>query len=271
MTTADTMTPVLPAAVEPESGAAVRVQRLVREFVDVRNADCMDVMREYPDGHFDLAIVDPPYGISAEKMKMGDGYYGKGRKDRLSQGAGKLKTRILQNGQSEWDANPPTAEYFAELRRVSRNQIIWGGNYFPLPPTRCVVSWDKEQPWPNFSAWEMAWTSFDMPAKLFRWNNQGTGNPGKIHPTQKPVELYKWLLNTFAKPGQKILDTHMGSGSIGIACHYYACPLVACEISPDYFRAACDRIERETAQTDWYLPNAELSDSRPTTTDHEKH
>jgi site-specific DNA-methyltransferase (adenine-specific) len=247
-----------PKTLELEKAAPQRsMQRIVREFVDARNADCMDVMREYQDGHFDLAIVDPPYGLSCDKMRMGDGYYGKGRKDRLSQGAGKLKTRILQFGQSEWDANPPTSEYFAELRRVTRNQIIWGGNYFPLPPTRCVVSWDKEQPWPNFSAWEMAWTSFDMPAKLFRWNNQGPGNPGKIHPTQKPVELYKWLLNTFAKPGQRILDTHMGSGSIGIACHYYACPLVACEIDPAYFHAACERIERETAQTDWYLPTTE--------------
>lgn len=234
----------------PATAAAVHVGNgdLLGEFV-LSCEDCMALMARYPDKHFDLAIVDPPYGISAEKMKMGDGYYGKGRKDRLSQGAGKLKTRILQNGQSKWDASPPSAEYFAELRRVARHQIIWGGNYFPLPPTRCVVSWDKEQPWPNFSAWEMAWTSFDMPAKLFRWNNQGTGNPGKIHPTQKPVELYTWLLRTFAQPGQRILDTHLGSGSHAIAAHYFGAHLTACEIDADYYAAAMARIKRETAQT----------------------
>lgn len=212
------------------------------------NEDCMETMARYPDEYFDLAIVDPPYGLSAEKMKMGDGYYGKGRKDRLSQGSGKLKTRILQNGQSEWDAKPPGAPYFTELRRVSRNQIIWGGNYFPLPPTRCVVSWDKEQPWPNFSAWEMAWTSFDLPAKLFRWNNQGTGNPGKIHATQKPVELYAWLLATFAQPGQRILDTHFGSGSHGIAAHRFGSALVAAEIEQSFCAAARDRILLEMQQ-----------------------
>jgi len=241
----------------PEAQAhGVSTYRFVREFLDIRCMDCMELMAKYPDKHFDLAIVDPPYGISAHKMNMGDEYYGKGRKDRLWKGGGKLKNRILQTGRCGWDEKPPTAEYFSELRRVSRNQIIWGGNYFPLPPTRCIIAWDKEQPWPNFSAWEMAWTSFDMPAKLFRWNNQATGNPGKIHPTQKPVELYKWLLNTFAKPGHLILDTHLGSGSIAIACHYARLHLTACEIDEDYFKAACARIERETAQTEFFLPNS---------------
>jgi site-specific DNA-methyltransferase (adenine-specific) len=230
--------------------------------LDLRLGDCMDVMKTFPDGHFDLAIVDPPYGISAEKMNMCDGYYGKGRKDRLSQGSGKLKNRILQNGQSEWDAKPPGPEYFAELRRVSKHQIIWGANYFPLPPTRCVVSWDKEQPWPNFSAWEMAWTSFDKPAKLFRWNNQGTGNPGKIHPTQKPVQLYKWLFQTFAEPGQRVLDTHLGSGSIAIAAHYAGIHLTACEISADYYEAAKARIAKETAQTELFIHHNAGGDAR---------
>ena len=199
----------------------------------------MDVMREFPDKHFDLAIVDPPYGIGQAGGEM--------HSDRSLNNAGKLKNRILNTGNTKWDLAPNLA-YFAELRRVSRDQIIWGGNYFPLPPTRCVVSWDKEQPWPNFSAWEMAWTSFDMPAKLFRWNNQGTGNPGKIHPTQKPVELYTWLLRTFAQPGQRILDTHLGSGSHAIACHYAGMHLTASEIDADYYAAAMARIKRETAQ-----------------------
>ena len=190
---------------------------------------------------------------------MGDGYYGKGRKDRLSQGAGKLKTRILQNGQSEWDANPPTAEYFAELRRVSKNQIIWGANHYierMAWNSPCWIIWDKLYSNDvSFAAVEMAWTSFRTTAKKFECSPL---QAGRIHPTQKPVKLYDWLLANYAKPGQRILDTHMGSGSIGIACHYYRCPLVACEIDPDYFRAACDRIERETAQADWYLPNSQV-------------
>jgi site-specific DNA-methyltransferase (adenine-specific) len=212
----------------------------------------MELMRDTPDKWFDLAIVDPPYGISAPKMGMGAGYsdgnyYASGRKNRLSAGAGKLKDRKLQTMSSEWDARPPTIEYFLELRRVSRAQIIWGGNYFPLPPTRCIVCWDKRQPWENFSQWEMAWTSFDQPAALFQWQN-GSNEPGKIHPTQKPIALYSWLLSRYAKPGQRILDTHLGSGSHAIACHYFGAHLTATEIDADYYAAACGRIKRETAQ-----------------------
>jgi site-specific DNA-methyltransferase (adenine-specific) len=216
-------------------------------------------MSGFPDKHFDLAIVDPPYGISAPAMGMGAGfsngkYYAGGRKNRLSQGAGKLKDRKLQQMSSEWDALPPGPEYFAELRRVSRNQIIWGGNYFDLPPTRCILCWDKEQPWENFSQWEMAWTSFDKPAALFRRQNGGL-EPGKIHPTQKPVRLYSWLLSRFAEKGWRILDTHLGSGSIAIAAHYSRFHLTASEISSDYFRDACLRIERETQQTSFNFQN----------------
>lgn len=212
----------------------------------------MDLMRTFPDKHFDLAIVDPPYGISAPKMNMGAGFsdgkcYAGGKKNRLSAGAGKLKDRKPQTMSSEWDASPPPPEYFVELRRVSKHQIIFGGNYFPLPPTRCVVCWDKEQPWENFSQWEMAWTSFDKPAALFKWQN-GSNEPGKIHPTQKPVALYNWLLSRFAQPGQRILDTHLGSGSHAIAAHYFGVRLTACEIDADYFAAASARIKRETAQ-----------------------
>lgn len=217
-------------------------------LLDLRRMDCVDLMREYPDGHFDLAIVDPPYGISCNSFGMGESFNGGGkRKNRLNAGAGKLKDRALQRMKSDWDANPPKPEYFTELRRVSKAQIIWGGNYFPLPPTRCVVCWDKEQPWENFSQWEMAWTSFDRPAALFKRSNGGV-EPGKIHPTQKPVKLYAWLLHKFAKPGMTILDTHLGSGSIAIACHYFGAHLTACEIDQDYFTAACARIKRETAQ-----------------------
>jgi site-specific DNA-methyltransferase (adenine-specific) len=223
------------------------------QFLDLRHADCMEVMREFPDGHFDLAIVDPPYGISAPRMGMAsdvrDGKYrrGAGRKNRLNAGAGKLKDRALQRLSSDWDARPPGPEYFIELQRVSKNQIIWGGNYFDLPPTRCVVCWDKEQPWENFSQWEMAWTSFDRPAAIFRRQN-GCKEPGKIHPTQKPVKLYEWLLLKFSSPGQRILDTHLGSGSSAIAAHYAQCPFVGVEIDGTYFANSCARIERETAQ-----------------------
>lgn len=214
------------------------MNQFIAEFIDISNQNCEDAMKQFPDNYFKIAIVDPPYGISSG---------GENWKPRtLSQGAGKLKGRAIQSN-SDWDNTPPSVEYFNQLKRISENQIIWGGNYFNLSPARCVIAWDKEQPWENFSAWEMAWTSFDMPAKLFRFNNV-LFNRGKIHPTQKPVELYAWLLNIFAKPGDKILDTHLGSGSIAIACHYFKCHLTGYEISPKYFSDACERIRRETLQ-----------------------
>ncbi len=215
--------------------------------LDLRMCDNMDLMREFPDKHFDLAIVDPPYGIL---NLAGKGSTTAVRNSPRQQGSGKLKNRVLNQAKVEWDT-APTKEYFDELFRVSKNQIIWGGNYFALPPTRCVVCWDKVQPWENFSAWEMAWTSFGMPAKLFRWSNC-YGNPGKIHPTQKPVELYNWILETFATPGCTILDTHLGSGSIAIACHYRGHSLTACDNDPEHYAAAIARVERETRQKELF-------------------
>ncbi len=154
----------------------------------VTNEDNIEMMKRHPDRFFDLAIVDPPYGINASKMTMGSNpnrikENGNGPavstvqrlKGRLNQGSGKLKNRLLNNSSIGWDSEPPPAEYFEELMRVSKNQIIWGGNYFPLPPTRCIVCWDKMQPWENFSQWEMAWTSFDMPASMFKYSNTGGG------------------------------------------------------------------------------------------------
>ena len=225
--------------------------------IELLNMDCMAYMRDLPDNAFDLAIVDPPYGISAPKMNMGSGYcngrtYQGGKKNRLSQGAGKLKDRALQKFSSEWDACPPGPEYFAELMRVSKNQIIWGGNYFDLPPTRCVICWDKEQPWENFSQWEMAWSSFDKPAALFKRQN-GIREPGKIHPTQKPVKLYEWLLHRFAEPGMTVLDTHLGSASSAIAAHYFGVGhFVGTEIDDRHFSDGRARYERETAQVDMF-------------------
>lgn len=226
---------------------------------EVYNEDCMIGMKRYPDKFFDLAIVDPPYGINAPAMQMGsnpnrsrnDGY-GSGPgvstavklKGRLNSGSGKLKNRLLNKSAIAWDTETPSTEYFQELVRVSKNQIIWGGNYFPLPPTRCIVCWDKMQPWDNFSQWEMAWTSFDMPAKMYRYSNTGGANSEKkIHPTQKPVDLYKFLIHTFAESGLKIIDTHLGSGSSRIAAEQMGCDFYGFEINEEYFEAGNKRFE----------------------------
>lgn len=218
------------------------------------NMDCMEAMKEFPDGFFDLAIVDPPYGIGADNFNNGSGaskdagIYGTAvrlRKNRLNQGAGKLKNRLLNQSDCSWDVEPPGDDYFTELFRVSKEKIIWGGNYFKLPPTRCVIVWDKKQPWENFSQFELGWTSFDKPAAIFRMANTRSG---KIHPTQKPVELYTWLLSKFAKPGMKILDTHVGSASSLIACHRAGLEYWGFEIDPVYYNAAKERLDRETAQ-----------------------
>lgn len=192
------------------------------------NMDCMEGMKQFPDKFFELAIVDPPYGINAPKFNNGSGASkDKGNKygtavrlratQRLNHGCGKLGGRVLNKSNCEWDIATPGPEYFTELMRVSKNQIIWGGNYFDLPPTRCVIAWDKKQPWKNFSQFELAWTSFDKPAAIFRMGNT---RGGKIHPTQKPVELYEFLVANYVKsPTEKILDTHVGSASSLIAFH----------------------------------------------------
>lgn len=180
--------------------------------------DCMELMRRTPDKAFQLAIADPPYGIRDAGGATG--------------GAGKLRGRAFNNGMIDrWD-KAPSEEFFSELRRVSEHQIIWGGNYFPLPPTRCFVCWDKCQPWPNFSQVEYAWTSFAKPAKLFQYDNR-TGD--KIHPTQKPVALYAYLLATFAPVGGVIFDPMMGSQSSRIAAYRMGFDYVGCEIDGDYF------------------------------------
>ena len=149
------------------------------------NMDCMQGMKEFPDKFFDLAIVDPPYGLLDAGMQTG------GEKGLFADRAFK-RTNI-----EKWDKAPNKA-YFNELFRVSKNQIIWGGNYFYLPPCRCFIVWDKMQPFETFSRCEYAWTSFKKPAKIFTFDNRYAG---KIHPTQKPVALYEWLLNRYAKDG----------------------------------------------------------------------
>lgn len=233
-------------------------------MADIRlhNVDCMDFMKGIPDKAYDLAIVDPPYGINAPDMQMGktnfrvrDGRSGtaveeqRKLKGRLNQGSGKLKNRLLNTSEIDWDDEIPPPEYFTELKRISKNQIIWGGNYFPLPPTRCIVCWDKLQPWENFSQWEMAWTSFDKPAIMIKVSNTGGANAEvKIHPTQKPVKVYKHLLTRLAEPGQRIIDTHLGSGSIAIACHDMGFDLDGCELKEKYFNDASKRLQNHQLQ-----------------------
>ena len=188
------------------------------------NMDCMEYMKQCHDKQFDLAIVDPPYGI--EEMTGTN----------PAAGGGKLKHRVFNREEkkfNQWDRSP-SKEYFDELFRVSKNQIIFGGNYFDLPPTRGFIVWDKCQPFQSFSACEFAWTSFTVPAKIFKFDNRTSG---KIHPTQKPVELYKWILATFAKSGDSILDTHLGSGSSRIAAYDIGFNFTGTEIDTEYFNA----------------------------------
>ena len=206
--------------------------------------DCVEGMKHYPDKYFDLAIVDPPYGIGAPKQAATPHQRKKGM-NRLNSGAGKLKGRVLNNSDTEWDNETPSVEYFLELWRVSKERIIWGGNYFDLPPTRGIICWDKCQPWENFSQIEYAWTSFDKPAALYKFDNR-TGN--KIHPTQKPIELYRWLLSKYAEKGQRILDTHLGSGSSRIAADMDGFDFTGFEINKDYFDLSEKRFLKHKSQ-----------------------
>lgn len=240
----------------------------------VTNEDCMELMSRYPDKHFDLAIVDPPYGINAANMQMGshpkrsktDGF-GSGPgistavklKGRLNQGSGKLKNRLFNKSVIDWDNEIPSKEYFNELFRVSKNQIIWGGNYFPLNPTRCIICWDKLQPWDNFSQWEMAWTSFDKPAAKYALSNTGgANNETKIHPTQKPIKLYKWLLSKYATKGDKILDTHLGSGSSRIAAFDLGFDFTGCELNEMYFLDQEKRYKQHSSQLSIFTNGMEV-------------
>ena len=184
-------------------------------------------MARYPDKHFDLAIVDPPYGINMDGGNVG--YKGFNNFEKKG-----------------WDAKHPDTEYFDELKRVSKNQIIWGGNYFPLPPSRCFLVWDKGEGFYNrtYAEAELAWTSFDKNVKLFKRDPLAKGDyKGKIHPTQKPVALYKWLLTNYAKQGDKILDTHVGSASSLIACYDMGFDAVGFELDKDYYEKSKQRLE----------------------------
>lgn len=226
----------------------------------------MEAMKEFPDKFFDLAVVDPPYGISVDLQSLGQGTglapernTQKILKSRMN-GGGKLKDRILNRSETSWDYEPPTKEYFTELFRVSKEQVVWGGNYFDLPPTRGIICWDKEQTFLNFSQWEFAWTSMSFPAKIFRFSNRGFACPEKeikFHPTQKPIALYAWIYNELAKPGMKILDTHLGSGSSRIAAYDAKLDFWGYEIDKTYFDLQEERFARHTAQTSLFVDTAD--------------
>lgn len=204
----------------------------------------MDLMRGYPDKYFNLCIVDPPYGIGAHKEQgLGDSRTGRN-----------LRTKSKWAG-GNWDDNKPDRKYFEELFRISKNQIIWGGNYFDLPSSRCWIVCSKVQRCDNADA-ELAWSSFKTSVRVFQYPAQklmGFMNPNRFHPTEKPIALYKWLLHKYAKEGDKILDTHLGSGSIAIACHQMGYDLTGSELDKDYFEAMQKRIKLETAQQDLFI------------------
>lgn len=202
---------------------------LMLEMNQLYLMDCMEGMKQFPDKYFELAIVDPPYGQFNDDKR---GHQGGGHAKRY--------------GYGKWDI-APNEDYFKELFRVSKNQIILGGNYFTLPPTRCFVVWRKLTISEGFTMamCEYAWTSFNQNSK---WIEIAPQNPNRFHPTQKPVALYKWLLKNYAKPGDKILDTHVGSASSLIACYDMGFDYIGFEIDEDYYNMAQKRIEENKAQ-----------------------
>lgn len=216
-------------------------------MINLYNRDCLEAMREMADNSFDLAIVDPPYGIGASLAKF----------MRTGTQTGKSKAIAGLYKSSEWDKEPPSPEYFKELMRVSKNQIIWGANHFIESINKNSSSWivwNKENGDSRYSDCELAWTSFNGGVRLFefRWAGMLQGDmknkEKRIHPTQKPIALYRWLLYKYAKSGDKILDTHFGSGSIAIACHDMKYDLTAFELDPDYFQMASKRLEAHQRQ-----------------------
>ena len=215
------------------------------EKLSLYHADCMDIMRQFPDKHFDLAIVDPPYGI-------GLAGYSTSPKKIFGKSVPCKGSFFVKK---KWDSERPAPAFFEELRRISGHQIIWGGNYFAdlLPASKGWIVWNKHTNG-QFADGELAYSSFDMPLRIFDfvWNGllqeDMKNKEQRIHPTQKPVALYRWLLAKYAQPGQRILDTHLGSGSHAIAAHYAGMEFTGIELDADYFKAACERIERETSQ-----------------------
>jgi len=207
--------------------------------ITATNEDNMLMMARYPDNYFDLALVDPPYGIGADK----------------AQNSGGEKFGYKKYKNTDWDSEIPSNEYFNELKRVSKNQVIWGGNYMTeyLKPSMGWILWDKGQREFSLADGELAWTSFNKALRIFGMPRgaalaDANKTGGKIHPTQKPVKLYEWLLMNYAKEGDKILDTHRGSASLDIACHNLGFDLVTCEIDTDYFNDGNKRLKQHQQQ-----------------------
>jgi len=196
-------------------------------MIQLINSDCLPAMKEMPDKAFDLVIVDPDFGLG-DKITCGGTWAAK-----------------LKKGDGDLGGKPPD-EYWKQLFRVSANQIVWGGNYFSLPPSRCFIVWDKVAHMDTLADCEMAWTSFDANAKIFK--HPRNTSEKRIHICQKPVALYQWLLKNYAKPGDKILDTHLGSGSSAIAADIMGLDFTGYEIDKDYYEAALDRFNRHKQQ-----------------------
>ena len=214
------------------------------------NMDCMEAMKQFPDKYFDLAVVDPPYGIKAAKYTRGGKQYGHSVAPSADYGC------------ATWDNAPPDNEYFNELRRVSKNQIVWGANHFisrfPMDSS-CWVVWDKENGDNGYADCELAWTSFTCAVRIFRFRWQGMlqgdmkHKETRIHVTQKPVALYTWLYERFAKPGDKILDTHLGSGSSRIAAYEMGLDFTGYEINKVIFDLEEERFKSHTAQMNLFI------------------
>jgi site-specific DNA-methyltransferase (adenine-specific) len=211
----------------------------------LHNVDCMELLKATPDKFYDLAIVDPPYGIDAAET-----FGGEVRKS----GNGAAKKTAFEK--KSWDSSIPDQDYFNEIKRVSKNQIVWGANYMTshLPPSMGWIVWDKDNGTTKFSDCELAYSSFENALRKFTytWNGMIQGDmknkESRIHPTQKPIKLYEWLLTNYAQPGQRILDTHLGSGSHAIACNNLGFELTACELDKDYFEASVKRITQANQQ-----------------------
>lgn len=205
----------------------------ITDKITITNEDNKLMMARYPDNYFDLAIVDPPYGININ----------------VSMGRRKGDKKSDYHKFAGQDSSIPSLDYFNELKRVSINQIIFGGNYMTefLSPSPCWLLWDKGfSEDVTFAQFELAWTSFTSSCKKIDFN--AAANRNRIHPTQKPEYLYRWILDRYCKEGDKILDTHLGSGSIAIACHDYGFELTACELDTDYYNKAIERIKNHVKQ-----------------------
>ncbi len=229
-----------------------------RPVIETLHVDCMEYMSTLPNNAFDLAIVDPPYGIGMKGHRFNPGNYPTRQKNGRS-----LLVKRNDYGTKEWDNKPPSRAYFKELRRVSRDQVIWGANHFinRMPfASSCWLVWDKCNGGTNQADAELAWTSFCSAVRLFpfMWNGMIQGsiangreaqgdkrqNERRIHPTQKPVQLYRWILKNYAQPGMRILDTHAGSMSLGVACAIEGYDAVLCEKDADYFRDGTKRLRQ---------------------------